>query len=409
LKLLILLTTSFPLGSGEDFIPAELARAFGFDRILVCPCSPQKGAVQTKSLPEGCELVQLPRRSLGRSAYMRLLLRSDVRAEISLLAKEGQLNGERTHELLFFAKNAVEIAAALTETISVRPGDEVVLYSYWLYDAAAAGVRFADSLRKQGVTVRQISRAHGFDIHPERRKSGYLPMRRYLFHHLDRICPCSEDGAVVLRQQAGPDAGKIACAYLGTNDNGIGQHSREPFRLLSCSYLVPVKRIHLLIAALQQTDFPVVWTHIGSGPLENELQAEAEKLPPNVTVQFLGQKTNAEVLAYYREHAVSVFVNVSSSEGIPVTIMEAASFGTPVVATDVGGTHEIVKNGENGFLLPADFTPQALLAALQKMRNMDAEAYDGFCRNARKIWAEKFSAEKNYHAFYSALNGGNTL
>ncbi|MFR4320263.1 MAG: glycosyltransferase [Blautia massiliensis (ex Durand et al. 2017)] len=44
-------------------------------------------------------------------------------------------------------------------------------------------------------------------------------------------------------------------------------------------------------------------------------------------------------------------MNVSSSEGIPVSIMEATSFGIPGIATDAGGTKEIIRDKENGVLL----------------------------------------------------------
>jgi glycosyltransferase involved in cell wall biosynthesis len=182
------------------------------------------------------------------------------------------------------------------------------------------------------------------------------------------------------------------------------QQSRTPFHLVSCSYLVPVKRLHLIAEALKQADFPVVWTHIGSGPLEKELRAKAEELPPNVTAEFLGQRDNREILDYYKNNPVSVFVNVSFSEGIPVTIMEAYSFGIPAIATDVGGTHEIVSDGGNGFLLRADFSPHELLDRLQQLRSMGDAEYNVLCVNARRTWREKFNAPGNYKRFYEEIS-----
>jgi glycosyltransferase involved in cell wall biosynthesis len=169
--------------------------------------------------------------------------------------------------------------------------------------------------------------------------------------------------------------------------------------------MVPVKRLNRIVEALRRADFPVLWTHIGSGPLEGEIRGLAEQLPPNVRAEFLGRRENPEILAYYKNTPVSVFVNVSSSEGLPVSIMEACSFGIPVVATDVGGTHEIVFDGENGFLIPADFSPQTLLDALNKLRSMDQAGYAALCANARKVWEEKFNAAENYREFYSQFSG----
>lgn len=404
MRTLLLLTHSFPFGEGEEFLSSELRCVSGFDRILVVPCSRKPGSVRTKDLPEGVSCLQIPRVPFGRGAYFLVLFRPCVQAELLRLLWKGRFRPDRAHELLYFWKNAEEIFSALKRAVSFAPGDGVVIYSYWLYDAAAAGAMLAGYLRKMGVAVLQISRAHGFDVYAERSKTNYLPMRPYLFHRIDRIFPCSEDGARTLRREAGGEAGKIRRAYLGTGDLGFGMPSREPLHLVSCSYLVPVKRLDLLVGALKQADFPVVWTHIGSGPLEGKIRALAAGLPRSVKAEFPGAMENHAVLEYYKTHRVSAFVNVSGSEGIPVTVMEACSFGIPVVATDVGGTKEIVKNGENGFLIPKDFSPEKLLDVLRNLARMEEAQYGKLCANARRIWMEKFDAEKNYRKFYGELS-----
>lgn len=55
----------------------------------------------------------------------------------------------------------------------------------------------------------------------------------------------------------------------------------------------------------------------------------------------------------YSEHPVDVFINLSTNEGVPVSIMEAISFDIPIVATDVGGTSEIVTD-ETGILVSSN-------------------------------------------------------
>jgi len=54
-----------------------------------------------------------------------------------------------------------------------------------------------------------------------------------------------------------------------------------------------------------------------------------------------------DVLNYYASNPVDVFINTSSSEGLPVSIMEAMSFGIPVIATNVGGTGHCYKCRRN--------------------------------------------------------------
>jgi len=167
--------------------------------------------------------------------------------------------------------------------------------------------------------------------------------------------------------------------------------------------MVPVKRLHLIVQALEKADFPVLWTHIGSGPLKEEIEGMAMKLPNCVRTEWKGQMDNAEIMNYYRTNDISAFVNVSASEGIPVSIMEISSFGVPVIATDVGGTREAVYSGENGYLLPADFSPDELMGRLRELTGLSEEKYGRLCLNARRIWAEKFNAQKNYRNFYKEI------
>ncbi|NMC40567.1 MAG: glycosyltransferase, partial [Bacteroidales bacterium] len=90
------------------------------------------------------------------------------------------------------------------------------------------------------------------------------------------------------------------------------------------------------------------------------------------------------------------FINVSSSEGVPVSVMEALSFGIPVIATDAGGTSEIVNN-TNGRLIPVDFDPKDLAAIIENL--VHDEKYQGYRHNARKSWEENCMASKLLPAF----------
>jgi len=402
-KLLLLLTASFPFDSGEEFLENELRFSRGFDKTIICPCGLKKNSLQTRTLPENVECVRVKHVSVGRSKYGALLRLPCVRSELLQLAHTGKFSIARAHEALFFMKNAMSIFQALKPEKSIQAADDVTIYSYWFYDAAAAGALLAEYLRAKGKKVKLVSRAHGFDVHEDRSPLKYLPMRDFLMKSVAAVFPCSEEGAKILRNRFPQFAEKVCVSHLGTCDRGCHSGNRAGFHLVSCSYVVPVKRLHLIAEALGQADFPVRWTHIGSGPLAPELKELAGTLPSCVRVEFPGAMKNADVLDFYQKQDVAVFVNVSSSEGIPVSIMEACSFGIPVIATDVGGTSEIVKDKENGFLLRADFAPEELLQALNRIRSMNGEDYEKLCENSRSVWKDSFSAERNYPEFYEVL------
>ncbi len=405
MKMLVLLTSAFPYDNGEEFLSEELKYISGFDRVLICPCNLKKDSKITKKLPKSISCKPLRRKPAEKYAYAKLLAKPYVLGEIASLIQTGRFSTVKVHELLFFLRNANEIYESLLSVKEIGKASKVTIYSYWFYDAAAAGILLARTLRKRGIKVTQVSRAHGFDVHEERSEHGYLPMRRFLLSHVDRLYPCSLNGVETIANRFPEFSHKIETSFLGTCDCGEKKGSRSPvFHLVSCSYMVAVKRLHLIVEVLRQVDFPVLWTHIGSGPLEKEMKDMAKQLPGIVQTEFLGQTEHDAIMRYYQNNDITAFVNVSSSEGIPVSVMEACSFGIPVVATDVGGTGEAVFDGENGYLLPADFQPEVLVEKLRVLQSMPQEEYDRLCSGARASWMTKFNAAVNYRRFYEEIS-----
>ena len=102
----------------------------------------------------------------------------------------------------------------------------------------------------------------------------------------------------------------------------------------------------------------IEWLHFGDGILRNELEEtrlyKTGICQTGITYRFMGHYPNEELLKFYTANKVDLFINTSSTEGMPVSIMEAQSFGIPVIATDTGGVKEVVTEG-TGSLLPVDF------------------------------------------------------
>ena len=100
---------------------------------------------------------------------------------------------------------------------------------------------------------------------------------------------------------------------------------------------------------------------------------------------------------------VFFFVNVSESEGIPVSIMEAASFGIPIIATDVGGTSEIVDNS-NGFLIENNkLIFEDVAFYLESALSLGESEYMSRRVNSRKKWLELYNSSNNFEYWYREL------
>ena len=167
-----------------------------------------------------------------------------------------------------------------------------------------------------------------------------------------------------------------------------------------------VKRIDLILQMLENwNEFPIVWTHIGYGPLWDEIKKKSlyiEQVNPKTKIQLMGKLSNKEVHDFYELNTVDLFINVSRSEGLPVSIMEAISYGIPVIATDVGGTSEIVSE-KDGFLISANPEIQEIRNCIKKYSELSTEKKELLKKNAKSIWKEKFDADKNGPIFYKNL------
>ena len=119
-----------------------------------------------------------------------------------------------------------------------------------------------------------------------------------------------------------------------------------------------------------------------------------------VKYSFKGAVPNEEVHKFYSENRVDCFLSASTTEGLPESIMEAISYGIPVVATDVGGTFELIK--DNGILLGADPTDKDIADALYSVM-IDPEKQRQMSDNSRKIWEDRFDSEKNAKKFAGIL------
>jgi glycosyltransferase involved in cell wall biosynthesis len=220
---------------------------------------------------------------------------------------------------------------------------------------------------------------------------------------VERVFAASQAGFDHLRSRHPQHADKLRLARLGTFDHGPGPWSpSRVLRIVSCSRLVPLKRVQMLAAAIKQVTVPVEWTHFGDGPERDRLEVMIAPWSSNVKAVMAGAVPNEELMAWYRTHPVDLFVHLSESEGgVPVVLQEASSFGIPLMACDAGGVGEIV--GERtGLLLPRDPTlrqiTQLIEEHLTSPRNSAA-----FRARVRERWMEDFRAEANFNSFADQL------
>lgn len=281
--------------------------------------------------------------------------------------------------------------------------DSIVLYAYWMHLQAYMAAKVKEQLGIEYDIV-SVSRCHRFDVY-EYAQNGFIPAREYILNKLDCVCPISDDAYSYILERYKVDSAKLLVSRLGTKDKGVRiSQKSEVLRIVSCSWMRPIKRNSLILDAIENSEFPIEWVHIGDGSEFEHIKNRIEKLNnPNVHCKLLGRKDNAEVIEYYNQSDFDVFINVSESEGVPVSIMEAMAFGKIIVATDVGGTSEIVHNGVNGYLLPIDVTKEQIYEVLRSIMFLDSDTHNKMSNASRKLWENLSDEEKNYSDFWKLV------
>jgi glycosyltransferase involved in cell wall biosynthesis len=156
----------------------------------------------------------------------------------------------------------------------------------------------------------------------------------------------------------------------------------EPARadLILVARLSGVKRVDLFLEAVERVARVrprVSAIVVGDGPLLSALQAQASSLGLADRVEFVGHQ--ADVERWLRQ--ARIFVLTSDSEGLSLALMEGMLCGLPAVVSDVGDLPELVKPGDNGFLV-AERTPEAFARPLVELLE-DGELLGAYSRRAR--------------------------
>jgi len=396
------LTNRWPYPSGESFVSNEVRDlATHFSELVVLPTSMEPlGSHERAGLPTNVIVAESTHTMMLEEWGRRGLVRRGLAGcrHRGVLREVFASRPFSPRMVLGEAGQVVAMCDAIEQTLGRGLDEFDAVISFWLNRGASIGAE----LNRRHPHLSCFSRGHGGDIYAERSGLKHLPMQRTALHRLDGIISVSAAGADYLTTRYPELTTKTRVGRLGVDDQMACSPSQDGvLRILSISNLIPLKRVHLIAEALVHVQRPVKWSHIGDGDERSIIEQVLERVGDNVGVSLLGQLPHESVIDWLRENEVDVFVNVSTTEGVPVSIMEAFSFGIPVIATNVGGTREIVDDS-CGVLLSADFTSEELGEVL--------EGWDSTNQALRYRALERqrglYSSEKNQAAFATLIHDG---
>jgi colanic acid/amylovoran biosynthesis glycosyltransferase len=402
-----ILTNAYPYYPGEQFIEDEIA--FWADNPAASvTLLPAVVAGEPRPIPDGVsiDLSMASGTRVGRLWFMLLALFSTMfRRELIHLWRSRKLGTYTAVRAMLHTSKVLEQAKRL-EQYARANGKIDVAYCYWneAQSYAALVAKARGSVRKV------VSRAHGFDLYEMRRRHEYMPLKRQFIRAYDRIFPLSQEGRTYLEGTYGAPSENIKISSLGVPlTNALSRPSPAGFlHVVSVSFCVPVKRLDRIIDALslfarQHDQIKTTWTHIGGGPLFDEVRELARvRLADisNLSFEFLGDMPNHAVKTYYLDTPVDLFMNTSESEGMGVSLMEAMSAGVPALAPDVGGVSSLVSN-ECGALLSPCPSSQEIATAIDRITLEDGKS--ALRTNARKVIEAHFNAAKSYRDFVAEV------
>lgn len=164
------------------------------------------------------------------------------------------------------------------------------------------------------------------------------------------ICVSEYDKKLALKYAiAGKD--KLVTIHNGVEER-VGENFQRKNKIVSVGRLAYPKDFELLVEAFKDSEVEDFSLHIiGKGPDEDKIEKKIKDLKLEDRVFLDTKNTHEGVLKILQES--SFFVLISKHEGLPITILEAMSFGLPIIASNVGGTSEEV-SVSSGFLVEND-------------------------------------------------------
>jgi glycosyltransferase involved in cell wall biosynthesis len=268
--------------------------------------------------------------------------------------------------------------------------------------------------------VRPLSTAHGWTGHSWRERALYYPADRWLLRWFPRVIAVSNEiRDTLIAAGARPER-------VTTVLNGIDEavFVRDPHRVAparrslgvapdevvigAVGRLEPQKRFDLLLDAfarlrVQRPDTRLII--VGDGSMRDALHARAAALGLGGVCRLLGHCPDIAAL----HHAFDLFVQSSDYEGTPNAVLEAMALGTPIVATDAGGTRDLVEAGVHAWVIPcgdAAVLAETMIRALDDQEGRAARAHAARRRIERDLSFEQRT--RRVEAIYEALADGAT-
>ena len=319
------------------------------------------------------------------------------------LPKKQAIDGLEIFRFRSFSPNRIYFFAPrlLSALRMIKDADIIHVHGYPNFPALAATL--AKSKNKKPLIV--TPHYGGYDVHTLgtsiwrtfAKRLYNFSIGKYIFSKTDAIVIVGKFERKILKQKFGVDEARIKYIPNGVNATrfkGLTRNDQDLKTVLYVGRMEKYKGVHLLIEAFAKvkTSFPNSQLLIvGSGPYKEKLMYLTNILRLQDSVRFLENVPQDYLTKLYLSS--NVFVALSQFEGQPIALVEAMSYGLPVIATKVGAISELIHHARTGFLLefPPDKSTLVGLITLC-LKNPEFSAKIGL--EARNMILSRFSWDR---------------
>jgi len=195
---------------------------------------------------------------------------------------------------------------------------------------------------------------HGSDIRTERKNIGLRCIQNYIFKRSNYLITVSNELKMIIKQDIRNVPIKVISGGVDKEFFKLkvkNMKHRNFYNLLFVGSLRKIKNPTIVLEALLKLKgykYNLKLTIIGNGPLFDELREFCDKNQLN-NVIFLKNISHNDIKQFYEQS--DLFLMPSLSEGTPLALLEAMASSKPIIANEIGGITELIKNNYNGILI----------------------------------------------------------
>jgi glycosyltransferase involved in cell wall biosynthesis len=399
-KTLYFFTNSYPY-NGESFVGNEIqALAPLYDKIKLF--SSVNGSLGKEVLPTNVELVYIDENVVGKPE----LLFSNLGLICHVFWLDFFNSSDKKNFFKSWRYNLSQLLKVIYQckklaTIIESDTSHKLYVSFWMDQWALC----LSVLKYKNRIQSFVYRVHQHDLYIDNNPQQYIPFRFFNMKMASGIFPDAKRGVNYLKE-LNYYSEKVHLGHLGVFDKGTNPFNRDEFTIVSCSALLTRKRVESIADVLSSVNIPLTWIHFGrkgeTSDAFEKLKSKCDQLPKNIKVILKGDVPYTELLEFYKTNSVNLFVTLTRSEGLPVSVIEAVSFGIPVLATDVMGLPDVVTD-ESGIIVKPDLEMEKIAEEITKFASGNKNTQE-FRATTKKFWEKNFKAEVNYAKFNTFIN-----